>query len=78
MNVRYIPNLARNLIFVPTLDVQGFKQSGGDGRTRFYKNGKLALSGTLTGGLYLLDGKTAQAASSSVTPLMKWYNGTTD
>lgn len=47
--------------------MQGFKHAGGDGKTRFYKNGKLALSGTLTGGLYLPDGGTVVAGLNSVT-----------
>ena len=57
-NVRYILKLKRNLISTGTLDMLGFKHSGGEGKTRFYKNGKLALQGTLTGSLYLFDGKT--------------------
>ncbi|KAL0728886.1 hypothetical protein Bca4012_024979 [Brassica carinata] len=44
-----------------------FKHSGGEGKTRFYKNGKLALQGTLTGSLYLFDGAAvAGQVNSSV------------
>lgn len=50
--------LKRNLISSGTLDVVGFKHSGGEGNTRFYNNGKLALQDTLSGSLYFLDGKT--------------------
>lgn len=59
-NVRYVPNLKRNLISVSSLDMQGFMQEGGNGKTCFYKNGKLALQGTLCGSLYLLDGDTVE------------------
>ncbi|WZZ51379.1 hypothetical protein YC2023_051486 [Brassica napus] len=55
-NVRYIPELRRNLIFNGTLDILGFEHSGGHGKTRFYKHGKLPLLGT--GSLNLLDGET--------------------
>ena len=65
-NVRYVPNLKRNLISVSSLDVQGFKQEGGDGKTCFYKNGRLALQGTLCGSLYLLDGDTVKPSANSV------------
>lgn len=66
-NVRYVPNLKRNLISVSSLDLQGFKQEGGAGKTSFYKNGKLALQGTLCGSLYLLDGDTVKAAALAAT-----------
>ena len=46
-----------------SLDLQGFKQEGGAGKTSFYKNGKLALQGTLCGSMYLLDGNTVKAAA---------------
>lgn len=55
---RYVPNLKRNFISVSSLDMQGFRQEGGDEKTSFYKNEKLALQGTLCGSLYLLDGDT--------------------
>src|SRR5690606_742233 len=47
-----------NLISTSTLDILGFKHSRGEGKNRFYKTGKLALQGTLSGSLYLLDGET--------------------
>lgn len=62
-NVRYVPNLKRNLISVSSLYLQGFKQEGGAGKTSFYKNGKLALHGTFCGSLYLRDGDTVKAAA---------------
>ena len=65
-NVRYVPDLKRNLISVSSLDVQGFKQEGGNGKTSFYKNGRLALQGTLCGSLYLLDGDTVKPSANAV------------
>ena len=57
-NVRYVPNLKRNLISVSSLYMQGFRQEGGEGKTSFFKKGKLALRRLLCGSLYLLDGET--------------------
>ncbi|XP_056850847.1 uncharacterized protein LOC130500140 [Raphanus sativus] len=56
-NFRYIPELQRNLISTGTLYLSGFEHSGIHGKTRFYKNGKLVLQGTLSGSLYQLDGE---------------------
>ena len=64
-NVRYVPKLKRNLLSTGTLDRLGFDHSGGRGKTRFYKDGKLALQGTLSGTLYLLDGVTVVAGESN-------------
>ncbi|CAA7038048.1 unnamed protein product [Microthlaspi erraticum] len=63
--VRYVPNLKRNLISVSTLDLQGFKHEGSNGKIKFYKNEKLTLQGTLCGSLYLLDGKTVAGDSNA-------------
>lgn len=75
-NVRYVPNLKRNLISVSSLDMQGFRQEGGEGKTRFYKNEKLALQGTLCGSLYLLDGDTlapSPYAAVSKDDIVLWH-----
>lgn len=63
-NVRY-PKLKRNLISTGTLDRLGFDHAGGRGKTRFYKDGRMALQGTLCGTLYLLDGETVIAGESN-------------
>lgn len=57
-NVRFVPNLRRNLISTGTLDNLGYKHEGGEGKVRFYKNDKTALRGNLVNGLYILDGHT--------------------
>lgn len=57
-NVRYVPNLRRNLISTPTLDKLGFTDSGGNGKISFHKNNQLAFRGTIKNGLYILDGET--------------------
>ena len=68
-NVMYILELRRNLISTGTLGILSFEHSGGHGKTRFYKNSKLALSGTLSGSLYLLYGETVSGeVKSSVKP----------
>ena len=57
-NVRYVPNIRRNLISTGTLDKLGYTHQGGDGLVSFYSGDKLALRGRLSGGLYVLDGNT--------------------
>lgn len=44
-NVRYVPNLRRNLITTGTLDKFGFKHEGGDVKFIFFKENKTALCG---------------------------------
>lgn len=65
-NVRFVPNLRRNLISTGTLDSLGYKHEGGNGKVRFHKNGKTALSGDLINGLYILDGHTVMNESCNV------------
>jgi len=62
-NVKYVPNLRRNLMSTGTLDRLGYKHEGGDGQVRYYKNNKTTLRGSLSGGLYVLDGNTVIAES---------------
>ena len=57
-NVKYVPELRRNLISTGTLDKRGYKHEGGDGKVRYFKNQKTALRGELVNGLYILDGNT--------------------
>lgn len=65
-NVRYVPNLRRNLISTGTLDKLGYSHQGGDGTLSFFKNEKLALRGILKNGLYLLDGETEMSENCNV------------
>ena len=57
-NVKYVPELRRNLISTGTLDKRGYKHEGGDGKVRYFKNQKTALRGEIVNGLYILDGNT--------------------
>ena len=57
-NVRYVPNLRRNLISTGTLDKLGYLHKGGASIVSFYKGDKLAIKGNLKNGLYVLDGNT--------------------
>lgn len=41
------------------LGLLSLEHSGRRGKTKFYKHGKLALQGTVSQSLYLLDGETA-------------------
>ncbi|CAA7047040.1 unnamed protein product [Microthlaspi erraticum] len=77
-NVRYVPNLRRNLISTGTLDSLGYTHEGGDGVVKFYKNNKLALRGILQNGLYILDGRTVLGEScnveSSIDKTSLWHS----
>ena len=57
-NVKYVPELRRNLISTGTLDKLGFGHEGGDGKVRYFKNQTTTLTGVLSNGLYLLEGET--------------------
>lgn len=65
-NVRYVPNLRRNLISTRTLDRLGYKREGGDGKVKYFKKNKTALRGNLTNGLYILDGETVLPKSCNI------------
>lgn len=56
-NVRYVPNLIRNLMSTHTLDKLGFTHSRGNGKITFHKNNQVAFRGTIKNGLYILDGE---------------------
>lgn len=62
-NVKYVPNLRRNLISTGTLDKLGYHHEGGDGKVRYHKNNATALVGRLINGLYVLDGETIMSES---------------
>lgn len=57
-NVRYVPDLRRNLISTGTMDKLGYGHEGRDGKVRYFKHNKTALRGNLMNGLYVLDGET--------------------
>ncbi|AAF19226.1 Highly similar to Ta1-3 polyprotein [Arabidopsis thaliana] len=60
-NVKYVPHLRRNLISTGTLDKLGYRHEGGEGKVRYFKNNKTALRGSLSNGLYVLDGSTVMS-----------------
>ena len=65
-NVKYVPNLRRNLISTGTLDKLGYKHEGGAGTVRYFMNNVTGLSGKLTNGLYILNGETVMPENCSV------------
>ncbi|GKB36949.1 retrovirus-related pol polyprotein from transposon TNT 1-94 [Tanacetum coccineum] len=57
-NVRYIPELKRNLISLGTLDREGYTVKLQNGRVKVIKGSLIVLSGTMKGNcVYSLDGK---------------------
>lgn len=65
-NVKYVPNVRRNLIIIGTLDKLGYQHEGGAGKVRYFRNNVTGLSGNLVNGLYILDGETVVPESCSV------------
>ena len=68
-DVRYIPKMKRNLIFVSALDAKGYKYSGGDSVLKVTKGSLIVMKGDLssTNGLYYLRGSTV---SGNATPVI--------
>ena len=56
--VRHIPDLKRNLIFLGTLDEEGYECKVINGVMKIYKGSLLSLKGNKRNGLYYLDGET--------------------
>lgn len=65
-NVRYIPEMSRNLISYGQLEQSGCSYSGQDYMIHFYKGDKKVLSGKYTSGLYYLQGNVRKAEVNSV------------
>nr|GEZ33812.1 zinc finger, CCHC-type [Tanacetum cinerariifolium] len=65
-NVRYIPELKRNLISLGTLDLEGYTVKLQNGRVKVIKGSLMVLSGTMKGNcVYSLDG-WAESGEGSV------------
>ncbi|CAD6258513.1 unnamed protein product [Miscanthus lutarioriparius] len=66
-NVRYIPEMSRNLISLSTLDAEGYKYSGSDGVLKVSKGSLVCLKGDLNSAkLYVLRGCTLPGSDSAV------------
>ncbi|KAL0756048.1 hypothetical protein Bca101_093716 [Brassica carinata] len=76
-NVRYIPEMGRNLISYGQLEQSGCSYRGQDYMIHFYKGEKKVLSGKYTNGLYYLQGnvRTAEAnsAKGTVDLTKRWH-----
>ena len=55
IDVRFVPELKRNLISLGTLDEIGFSYNAKNGCLHVSKNGNIVLTGTKRNGLYILD-----------------------
>lgn len=55
-NVKYVPNLTRNVISLGVLDDKGCFFMGDEGTLKIYKDSSLILKSKLTNGLYILEG----------------------
>lgn len=60
-NVRYIPEMGRNLISYGQLEQSGCVYTGKDYGVEFYRGGKRVLTGKYTNGLYYLQGSVRKA-----------------
>lgn len=65
--VRYVPQLRRNLISLGELDRSGFSYKSEKGSLKVYKGSLLKLKGVLKNGLYILDGTTIVGETTVVS-----------
>ena len=67
-DVRFIPNMKRNLISLSALDDKGYKYSGGGGVLKVTNGSLIVMKGNLrqTNGLYYLQGTTVSGNASPV------------
>ena len=63
--VRYMPQMSRNLISYGMLEKAGCTYKGGDYRVDFFKNGEKVISGNYQDGLYYLQG-TVQRGEANI------------
>lgn len=77
-NVKYVPELRRNLISTGTVDKLGYKHEGGAGRVRYFKNNITALCGSLQNGLHILEGESVMSESCNAEKARNtttlWYS----
>ena len=63
--VRFVPELERNLLSIGVLDKLGYKIKVGGGVMKFLQGEMLIMKGSLQYGLYTLIGNTIQATAST-------------
>lgn len=77
-DVRYIPNMSRNLISYGMLEKAGCRYEGIGFLVQFYKGDKLVLTGKYEGGLYYLQGEVisgdANVSRKSVDMTEIWHS----
>lgn len=67
--VRYIPELKRNLISLSTLDQKGFGYKAQDGVLKVIKGSLVVMKGNLRQGLYVLQANTITQQVNMVVPV---------
>ncbi|PON84723.1 hypothetical protein TorRG33x02_194270, partial [Trema orientale] len=65
-DVRYIPELKRNLISLGTLDAKGYTYKAEKGVIKVIKGCMVVMKGTMKNGLYALEGSTVIGAVTSI------------
>lgn len=77
-NVRFIPEMGRNLISYGQLESSGCSYRGKDYKIEFFKGEKKVLTGTYTNGLYYLQGTVRKAevnsATKSIDKTKQWHS----
>ena len=64
IDVRHMPDLAKNLLSLSTFDCQGYNYTGGGGVLRIGNGALIFIKGILVNGLYLLQGSTIVGAAT--------------
>lgn len=69
-DVRYMPDMSRNLISYGMLEKSGCNYEGGDFKITFYKDGQKVISGKYANGLYYLQGSVTKG-EANITEMSK-------
>ena len=76
--VRYIPDMGRNLISYGQLEQSGCQYAGADYKVEFYKDNQRVLSGQYDQGLYYLQGSVREYVTNEVCSVVdttsRWHS----
>ncbi|KAL1190508.1 Retrovirus-related Pol polyprotein from transposon TNT 1-94 [Cardamine amara subsp. amara] len=67
-DVRHVPSMEKNLIYVSLLDSRGFNYSGGNGVLKICQGPDVILKGVMCGTLYILQGSTVSGSVNVALP----------
>ena len=72
--VRYVPDLKRNLLSIGMFDKRGYSVKINDGDMKICKGSQVVIKGKLNNGLYILDGKSVAGSDAPAIENTKMSN----